>query len=251
VFRINPKKNQLAAIINLEPGCCIAVGEGAVWATGVNSKRLLRIDPQSNKVVARIGVGDFPEGLAVAFGSVWVSNRHAGTVSRVDPKANKIIANIDVGTPGPAGPNSIGRGGDFMWVGVSTRDEIVRIQPRTNKVAGAVPIKGAGCHDLATDGTTLWAAGGCIGRVERNKIWKIETRQLKVAATIEPGGEVGTPVVWRGQIWMLTSASLVSIDRRTNHASPRADIKGPGGAAVADQTLWVTSSTTLLRLHLN
>jgi hypothetical protein len=69
VFRIDPKKNQLAAIINLERGCCVAAGEGSLWATSVNRQRLLRIDPHSNKVTARIAVGDHPEGLAVAFGS--------------------------------------------------------------------------------------------------------------------------------------------------------------------------------------
>jgi virginiamycin B lyase len=251
VFRIDPVKNVLVAQVSLGRGCCLAVGEGAVWATSVETSELLRIDPVSNGLTGRIRVGEFPEELAVAFGSVWVSNRHSGTVSRVDPMTNRVIATVNVSSPGGAGPNSIGRGGDFMWVGVSKLGEIVRIDPVTNKASGAIAIPGAGCHELATDGATLWLAGGCIDLVAApRKMWKLDTQRKKVTATIEPGGDVGAPVIWRDQLWMLTSLHLVSIDEKTNRVVERAAIQGPGGGAVADETLWVTNRSNLLRLRL-
>ena len=251
VFRIDPVKNALAAQIAVGRGCCLAVEEGAVWATNVETSELLRIDPISNGLTARIRVGEFPEELAFAFGSLWVSNRHSGTVSRVDPTTNRVIATINVSSPGEAGPNSIGRGGEFMWVGVSKLGEIVRIDPVRNKVSGAIAIPGAGCHELATDSATLWLAGGCIDLVAApRKIWKLDTQDKKVTATIEPGGDVGAPVIWRNQLWMLTSLHLVSIDMETNRVAERAAIQGPGGAAVADGTLWVTIRSKILRLRL-
>jgi virginiamycin B lyase len=112
VFRIDPQKNTLTAQIYVGRGCCLAVGEGAVWATSVEGSEPLRIDPVTNGLTARIGVSVFPENFAVAFGSVWVSNRHGGTVSRVDPTTNRVVVDLNVTTPGEAGPNSIGRGGD-------------------------------------------------------------------------------------------------------------------------------------------
>jgi YVTN family beta-propeller protein len=121
VFRIDPEKNALVAQIDVGRGCCLAVGEDAVWATGADTSQLLRIDPISNGLTARIRVGVFPEGLAVAFGSVWVSNRHSGTVSRVDPTTNQVIATVNVSREGAGGPNSVGRGGDSLWVGVEPR----------------------------------------------------------------------------------------------------------------------------------
>jgi virginiamycin B lyase len=251
VFRIDPVKNALVAQMSLGRGCCLALGEGAVWATSVETSELLRIDPVSNALTARIRVGESPEELAVAFGSVWVSNRHGGTVSRVDPTTNRVIATVTVSSPGGAGPNSVGRGGDFVWVGVSMLGEIVHIDPVTNKASGAMAIPGAGCHELATDGATLWLAGGCLDLVAApRKIWKLDTRRKKVTATIEPGGDVGAPVIWKDQLWMLTSLHLVSIDERTNRVVERAAIPGPGGAAVADGTLWVTNRSKLLRLRL-
>jgi|GEM_PF-6352645 hypothetical protein len=74
---------------------------------------------------------------------------------------------------------------------------------------------------------------------------------MKVAATIEPGGDVGAPAFWRGQLWILTSRNFISIDRKTNLVVNRANIRGAGNAAVADGTLWVSSSSSLLKLRLN
>jgi DNA-binding beta-propeller fold protein YncE len=250
IFRVDPARNELTATIEAGPGCCLAVGEGAVWAVDTEARQLLRIDPASNKVAAQIRIGELPESVAVAFGSVWVSNHRGGTVSRVDPKKDSVIASVEVSPPGPAGPGSIGRGGDYVWVGVSKRGEVVRINPLNNKVSGALRIPGAGCHDLATSGAMLWLAGGCLDAVQPRKIWKIDTQRMKVAATIQPGGDVGAPALWRGQLWMLTSLHLVSIDKKTNRVVERAAIGGPGGAAVSNGTLWVSNASKLLRLRL-
>jgi YVTN family beta-propeller protein len=250
VFRVDPEKNALVAQIDVGRGCCLAVGEDAVWATGADTSQLLRIDPISNGLTARIRVGVFPEGLAVAFGSVWVSNRRSGTVSRVDPTTNQVIATVNVSREGAGGPNAVGRGGDSLWVGVSNRGEVLRIDPTTNKVSGVLTLPGAGCHDLATSGATLWLAGGCIHAVVPRKVWKVDTQRMKIAATIEPGGDIGTPALWRGQLWMLTGLHLVSIDQKTNRVVERAAIQGPGNAAVADGTLWVSNPSKLLRLRL-
>jgi len=65
VFRVDPRKNELVATICVGSGCCLAVGEGAVWATVPNERRLLRIDPASNRVTAAIPVGVL--GCLVAF----------------------------------------------------------------------------------------------------------------------------------------------------------------------------------------
>jgi len=83
-----------------------------------------------------------------------------------------------------------------------------------------------GCHELATDGATLWFAGGCIDLVAApHKIWKLDNQRKKVTATIEPGGDVGAPVIWRDHLWMLTSLHLVSMDKKTNRVVERAEFR--------------------------
>jgi hypothetical protein len=49
---------------------------------------------------------------------------------------------------------------------------------------------------------------------------------------------------------MLTGLHLVSIDKKTNRVMEQAAIEGPGDAAVANGTLWVSNASKLLRLHL-
>jgi glutamine cyclotransferase len=252
VRRVDPTKNEVVATIYVGSGCCLAVGEGAVWATVPIERRLLRIDPVSNRVTATIPVGDQADFSAVAFGSVWVSNKRGGTVTRINPMTNRPVAEISITPILRGGPNFLGRAGDSLWVGVPARGEIVRIDPATNKVTGALKIPGAGCHHLASNGSTLWLARGCDDMTKGDKIWKIDTRRMKVTAIIKPGGYVGAPAFWKGQLWVLTSRHLVSINPKTNRVVVRAVIPGSGGdwAAVADGSLWVANPGKLLRLRL-
>ena len=54
------------------------------------------------------------------------------------------------------------------------------------------------------------------------------------------------PIAGEGALWLRDVA--VTIDTKTNHVVERAAIQGPGGAAGADGTLWVSSRSKLLRL---
>jgi DNA-binding SARP family transcriptional activator/streptogramin lyase len=51
----------------------IAAGAGAIWATNYDHGDLVRIDPTSGSVVARIHIGRHPRGIAVGAHRVWVA----------------------------------------------------------------------------------------------------------------------------------------------------------------------------------
>jgi DNA-binding beta-propeller fold protein YncE len=51
----------------------MAAGAGAIWATNYDRGDLVRIDPASGSVVARIHVGRHPRGIAVGAHRVWVA----------------------------------------------------------------------------------------------------------------------------------------------------------------------------------
>jgi hypothetical protein len=79
----------------------IGAGAGAVWVAGQGA--LLRIDPQTNRVVATIPTPLTGQYASIAFGegAVWVTSGQAnGVVYRVDPGANRVTAAI--GVPGGA-----------------------------------------------------------------------------------------------------------------------------------------------------
>jgi DNA-binding SARP family transcriptional activator/DNA-binding beta-propeller fold protein YncE len=72
----------------------IAAGAGAVWVVTFWSRELVRIDPETRKVLHRIRVGRGPLGVAVGAGAIWVTNRDDRTLSRIDPGANKLSSII-------------------------------------------------------------------------------------------------------------------------------------------------------------
>jgi YVTN family beta-propeller protein len=51
----------------------IAVGGGSVWVGNSRDGTLSKIDPETNKVVEKLSIGNAPTGLAVGDGSLWVT----------------------------------------------------------------------------------------------------------------------------------------------------------------------------------
>ena len=72
----------------------IAAGAGGIWVVSFWSQELVRIDPETRRVLRRIPVGAGPNAVAVGAGAVWVTNRDDRTVSRVDPAANRVVKTI-------------------------------------------------------------------------------------------------------------------------------------------------------------
>ncbi len=108
---------------------------GSVWVTIFDSDAsqtvpgsVVRVDPTTGKVVARIRVGAGPLAVADGFGSVWVSNGFDGTITRIDPTTNKVLATIPVGPF----PYQMARVAGYLWV--STPTYAVRLDPAVNAV---------------------------------------------------------------------------------------------------------------------
>jgi YVTN family beta-propeller protein len=75
-------------------------------------KELVRIDPETRRVLRRIPVGAGPLGVSVGGGAVWVTNRDSETISRVDPSTNRVVATI----PLASAPYGIRFAHGRLWV---------------------------------------------------------------------------------------------------------------------------------------
>jgi YVTN family beta-propeller protein len=113
LWRVDPATNRVVAKVPVSFYTFgLAAGEGGVWTAHSDTDTLVRIDPATNRIAARIPVGNAPLDVAVGFGSVWVANFADGTVSRVDPKLERVVATIKVGLT----PEQLAVGEDGVWV---------------------------------------------------------------------------------------------------------------------------------------
>ncbi len=129
LLRINPATRRVTAMIGLRASLAADVGRNAIWVSeGLND--LARIDPQTDRVVARIPLlrGTSSEGVPVAIGDVvWVVGSERAL--RIDVRTNRITKVVTVAHNGYQMRGATKLGGD-LWVLVSD-GSIVRLDGRT------------------------------------------------------------------------------------------------------------------------
>jgi hypothetical protein len=119
----------------------LAAGSGAIWAS-VHGSGLLRIDPDSAKVIARIPVmTEAP--AAVGADGVWVTccgpetRGTDGILSRIDPATNRVVATIRL----HGLPDAVGAGISGVWVR-GALGPVWHIDPTTNRIVASVRVPG-------------------------------------------------------------------------------------------------------------
>ena len=129
LVRVDPEQNRVVDTLDLGRISLdhVIVALGSVWLTvGTEGEHgyLLRIDPRSDRIVARIPVGESPSGIAVSPGAVWVTTPDNGTLSKIDPTTDRLI-----GTPVSMGDMPVGALYAYgaLWVADNQDNTVVRI----------------------------------------------------------------------------------------------------------------------------
>ena len=77
---------------------------------------MIRVSPQKNKVVARIGAGDSHASMAFNGGSAWVVNHRDTTLNRIDLATNKSTRLTTLGHAGDSAPERMVWMRDSLWI---------------------------------------------------------------------------------------------------------------------------------------
>lgn len=152
----------------------VAVGDGGVWVSaprdeGSGAGDVVRIDPETADVVARIPVRGLPSwesgggGMAVGLGSVWVTGDIASggcctaIVQQIDPATNKVVDVIDLG---PGFDADVWVDDTGIWVlkfdGNHERLEVVRVEPGSHEVVAHVSVPGEWSQTVFGAGGFIW-----------------------------------------------------------------------------------------------
>jgi DNA-binding beta-propeller fold protein YncE len=162
---VDPEQNRVIATrTDLGGGAAgLLVTSDAVWVSDSQADMVLRVDPRSSSVVARIPVGRLPLALASLDGSIWVRNEKGSSLDRIDPAQNAVVGHVPVGFfLGRDGQDGIGLTSHGLWVGGL---DLELVDPARARVSARIQLSAVA---VAGDGkANLWTSdlGGTVSHV--------------------------------------------------------------------------------------
>src|SRR5919198_763469 len=190
----------------------LAEAAGSLWIANFLSGAVERLDPATNRVVARISVGGEPYGLAAGGGSVWVGNNGSDSVARIDTATNRVVATIPIGDR-PVG-SCYDEGSGSAWVADFGDSAVTRISPATNVVTARAVVPGEH-EDVAFGFGSVWIPS------EEGTVARLDPATLAVQATIPVAADPDFALVANGSVWT------------TAYAGPAISRIDPGTSSVA------------------
>lgn len=207
--------------------CAAAAGGRHVWVSEYGAPYLLEIDPRTNRVVGRTGIGSGSCGLGYGAGSLWVEDTNSSTVTRVSAATGKRLKAIPVGIT----PYDTTFAYGAAWTTAYGQGELERIDPARNRVVAHWQLPQA--TGVVGAFGSVWAAGG--GGVLR---LDPATNRLVTKIALPAGG--GWTAASPNAVWVTTPTGLARIDPQTNAVTTTVPLAGPlGDPDVLDGMVWV------------
>ncbi len=227
----------------------LETGFGSVWVSKINSKKVLRIDPTSNQVIATIPVGSKPElGIGVGLGSVWIADTKDRSILQIDPNTNRVVHRISVNLPKET-EGSIGVGADSIWVltndGGTDSGTLTRVDPANGKITANIKVQPQS-HAAMVAFESVWVTSTGGGSVTR-----VDPRTNAVTAEIPVHASPRFIAAGEGSVWVLSQGdgSLARIDPLTNRVLATIDVGVPGEGgdlSIGENYVWVSAERVTL-----
>ncbi|HEX7134174.1 MAG TPA: protein kinase, partial [Iamia sp.] len=240
VTHVDVDGDEIATIeVGGSPSALVATDD-AVWVSNADDATLDRLHPDEDRIVTTVSAGDAPGPLAATPGSVWVVNQGDVDIARIDTAIDEYAADVDLDVAGPA---EVAATDDTVWVAIAGDDgtnKVLRIGAESVEVEAAIDLDAAPSGIAVTDGA-VWVALGETGTVAH-----IAAESGAISATDDlDTAEVDDVVADGDEVWVADVAEdrVIQIDTDADEAGSAVDTEGqPDAIAVADGTLWVTTT---------
>src|SRR5215813_3765456 len=140
---------------------------------------------------------------------------------------------------------------ESVWVSNGPKNSVVRIDPKSNKVIGTVPIGTKPCSGLATGFGSVW-----VPICGDQTLARVDLKEGKLTATIPIGiaNSEGGLATGADSVWLITDkkGTLARIDPASNKVV--AEIQVPAGSftvAFGEGAVWVTGTQTNVLTRIN
>jgi outer membrane protein assembly factor BamB len=226
-------------------------GARRVWFANcsgeVPTPLIYALDPKTGTVVARTR----GTGVAFGDGSVWTVRGYGKVLVRLDPQTRVVLARIQLPiTPDENGqhPGTYGLGA--LWL-TNSSDAVVRVDPATNRVARVIPLPGGQATPAAGyfDTGRIAFAAGKVWVPNAGGLYEIDpttNKATRLSIALHGFSELGdVEAVGSGDhVFVRTSdTSIVEIDATTGQAFRRFKASGGGGGfTVARGSLWIANA---------
>ena len=202
----------------------VLVTENAVWVASTKPYAILRIDPATNKTLARVRIpGEACSGLAFGFDSVWVpicGSKPA--LVRIDATKNAISATLSIAPAGAEG--GIAASEDSVWMVTDQDGTLVRVDPSTNNVRERILIP-PGSFNPVFSGGIIWVTG-----IESNVLSAVDADSGKVLESIPVGSKPRFLTAGGGSIWTLNQGdgNVSRVDEKSRKLLATIQLGTPG-----------------------
>lgn len=113
-----------------------------IYATATDKDQVVVLDGTSLQIIATVPTGRYPDGLAHpgAVSKIYVSNEQGSSETDIDVRTNRRVATVELG--GQVGNTQYDPGSKRVYAAVQTRNEIVAIDPLSDRIIGRYRLSG-------------------------------------------------------------------------------------------------------------
>jgi peptide/nickel transport system substrate-binding protein len=214
----------------------VSIGAGSVWVSDAANDRLLRLDPQTHRVVDRIPVGHSPSAIVANTQGVWVANTGSRTVSEVNPRSGTVVATVPVGNA----PVAVAFAAGAVWVADASDGTLIRIDPAKAAVVATIQL-GQPLSDVAAGLGAVWASSASSGLLIR-----VDPTTDQPVQALTVGNGPSSIAVAGDAVWVANppDGTLSRIDPATGSVR-KINVSQPGDLAASADALWVVRTDHL------
>jgi streptogramin lyase len=200
-------------------------------------------EPYTDLAPVEVKVDSDPDWLAAGFGSVWLK-RPEGFVDRIDAATATVTVQIAVHETRPEACEGIGSDADSIWS--CDRQDLVRIDPATNKVVTTVP-----AGKISGQGRIVTAAG---------RMWVLAGEGDRLVGVAEADGSLSDPITLPAACHDLGASGdiiyvvceragrVLRVDPSSATVTADVEMTSPVWVSAAGSGVWVSAEQDLLRL---